>query len=299
MHSNIITSITRAPYQSFASFLVLFFTLFLASMLFVSLSFFHGLIGYVETRPEVMVYFKTSTPESDILSFRDQLLQWEQVASVQYVSKEDAFNIYRERNQDKQTLLEMISPDILPASLEIFARNPEDLEQIATFFQTQKGVDEVVYHKSIVEKLLSLTSIMRLVSVGLFVFLFAMSTVVMITTILFKVALRKEEINLLRLIGASRFYVRKPFLWESVVFVFIASVASFMTIVGLLWYTHPFLVTYLRNIPSLYIAIGGVAVTVWPMNPWFIMLAFVSSTFFGFLIALFATHIATNKYLRA
>lgn len=69
----ILTSIRRTPYQSLSSFLTLFFTLFLSLFFFNLTSFFNGTLSYVETRPQVTVYFKDEVSEKDIFNLRDKI----------------------------------------------------------------------------------------------------------------------------------------------------------------------------------------------------------------------------------
>src|SRR3989344_1029773 len=127
--NEILTSIRRTPYQSFAAFLILFFTLFLSTIMFISLSFLYGLLGYVETRPQVTVYFQTKTPQNEIFNIRDKLMNSDKVESIKYISKADAYKIYKELNKDNPLLLEMVTSDNLPASLEIFAKKPTFLQK--------------------------------------------------------------------------------------------------------------------------------------------------------------------------
>ena len=89
----IISSIKRTPYQSLTAFLVLLLTLFLSLILFVSLSFINSGLSYLETRPQVTIYFQTKTPENDIFKVRDELSASGKVSSIKYISQKEAFNI--------------------------------------------------------------------------------------------------------------------------------------------------------------------------------------------------------------
>lgn len=131
--SSMLTSIRRTPYQSLAAFLVLFLTLFLSVTILFSLSFLYGLLGYVETRPQVTVYFKSDTQEGDVFKLRDELISAGKVESAKYISKDEAYTIYKESNKDNPLLLEMVSSDILPPSLEIYAKKPIFLPEIAEY----------------------------------------------------------------------------------------------------------------------------------------------------------------------
>lgn len=294
---DILTSIRRTPYQSLAAFMVLFFTLILSTSLFMMLSFLHGLLSYVETRPQVTVYFQQKADESQIYHLRDDLVSSGKVSSAKYISKDNAFKIYKELNKDNPLLLEMVSPSILPASLEIYAKKPEYLPEIAEYIKKQPGVDEVHFQKDIFDRLLSLTDILRKTTIVLFMFLIFMSVVVLSTTTLFKIALKRDEIELLRLIGATSFYIKKPFLLEGLLFGFTASVTSFLLITGVILYFDTSLTSYLKGIPSLALSVSTYSVTVWPINVVFMLITFVLSALFGMGIAFIASYIATEKYL--
>ncbi|OGK14555.1 hypothetical protein A3C98_02145 [Candidatus Roizmanbacteria bacterium RIFCSPHIGHO2_02_FULL_37_15] len=294
----IVISIRRAPYQSLAAFLILFFTLFLSSIMFISMSFLYGLLGYVETRPQVIVYFQTNTSENSIIKLRDRLMNSGKVLSIKYISKDDAYKIYKDLNKDNPLLLEMVTSDILPASLEIFAKKPVFLQELADFLKKQPGVDEVNFQKDILDRLLTLTNILRKTTITFFIFLFFLSILVLFTTILFKIALKKDEIELLRLLGASNYYIKKPFILEATLFGLSASIGSFLIILIFLLYLKPFLDSYLSGITNLTLSIFITQITVWPLNIAFLLLSFFLSLFFGVSIAVLSSLLATQKYLK-
>jgi cell division transport system permease protein len=192
----------------------------------------------------------------------------------------------------------MVSAEILPPSLEIFAKKPIYLPEIAEYLKKQSGVDEVQFQKDIVDRLLTLTSILRKITLVFFSFLILMSIIVLTTTTMFKIALRKDEIELLRLLGATNAYIRKPFFLESIFLGFWASAFSFLILFGLLLYNGPFLSSYLRGIPALTLNLDLYQLTVWPINPLFLAITFGLSVFFGVGIAAIASLLATQKYLR-
>src|SRR3989338_7200442 len=285
----VLTSILRTPYQSLAAFLILYFTLFFSSVMFVSLAFLYGLLGYVETRPQVTVYFQSNAKEEEIFSLREKLKSSGKVEQIKYISKSDAFKIYKELNKDNPLLLEMVSSDILPASLEIFAKKPTFLPEIAEFLQKQPGVDEVNFQKDIVDQILRLTGILRKISLTFFIFLIVISFLVLNTITLFKIALKKEEIEVMRLLGASNFYIQKPFLSEGILFGLLASSVSFVLISGTLFYLSPFFNEYFKGIPTISLSFDFMRLIVWPINLSFLLILFMLSSLFGTLIAILST----------
>ena len=292
------TSIRRTPYQSLSAFLILFFTLFLSLMLFVSLTFLYSTLSYLETKPQVTVYFQNKALENQIFKVRDELMSSGKVLNIKYISKNEAFNIYKQLNKDNPLLLEMVSADILPPSLEIYAKKPVYLPEIAEYLKKQGDIDEVQYEKDIVDKLLILTNTIRKTALIFFSYLILMSIVVLTTTILFKIALKTSEITLLKLIGATNFYIRKPYIMESLFLGITASILSFGIFSLLIFYFNPFLQSYLSGISSLSVNVFNYQLIIWPLNYIFFAVIFVSSSIFGAVIATIASYIATNKYLK-
>ena len=296
--NQIWTSIRRTPYQSFSAFLILFFTLFLTLILFVSLTFLYGTLNYLETKPQVTVYFQKKTPETQIFKIREELMNSGKVLNIKYTNQNEAFNIYKQDNKDNPLLLEMVSADILPSSLEIYAKKPIFLPEIAEYLKKQGDIDEVQYEKDIIDKLLILTNTIRMSALIFFSYLILMSIVVLTTMILFKIALKESEIALLRLIGATNFYIRKPYIMESLFLGFTASLLSFGIFSSIVLYFNPFLQSYLKGITNLSVDVFNYSLVIWPLNYIFFAIVFVSISLFGAIIASVASYIATNKYLK-
>jgi len=296
--NEILKSIKRTPYQSLAGFSVLFFTLFLAILVVFFMSFLYGLLNYVESRPQVTVYFKNETTETEIFTLREELVNSQKVLSVNYVSKNDAFKIYKELNKDNPLLLEMVSADILPASLEIYAKKPEYLPELAKVLTDRPGVDEVNFQKVIVERLISLTNTVKKISLIFFVFLIFNALITLLTIGHFKIALKKDEIELLKLLGATNSYVEKPFVKEGIFFGLMSSIVSFGIFAVSLLYFQPFLNSYMKGVENLSISLSTVKLTVWPLNLYFLSTVFFFSALFGIIISVISSILATKKYLK-
>jgi cell division transport system permease protein len=132
-------------------------------------------------------------------------------------------------NKDNPLLTEMVTASILPASFEVSAFNPKVLEDIAQNFSSKKDiVDEIIYQKDIIQSLLSWTKIIRqsglvLISVSVLIVF-----VMIFTLIGMKINNRKDEIKISRLLGASKFYVKRSFLLEGVIYGFFGSLLGFL-----------------------------------------------------------------------
>ncbi|MCL4374689.1 permease-like cell division protein FtsX [Patescibacteria group bacterium] len=295
---SILTSIRRTPYQSTAAFLVLFLNLFLTISIVFSLSFLYGLLGYVETRPQVTVYFQTQVSPTDIGKIRDDLINSQKTISVKYISQEDAFKTYQQLNKDNPLLLEMVSANIFPASLEINAKKPEFLPEIAAFLKKQPGIDEVVFQKTIIDRLLTLTGVIKKSALAMCLLLIITTVFILLTITHFKIALRREEIELWRLLGASGNYIKMPFIKEGLFFGFTAATTAFLVFLAILLYLNPFISSYLRGSGNLVISISSYQLAVWPLNGAFLAAIYGLTGTFGMLLSVIATVIASQKYIK-
>jgi len=295
--NEIINSLRRTPYQTFAALSVLFFTLLLSGLLFISLTFLQGLLNYVETRPRVIVYFQVKAEEAQIAAVKEKIKNTNKTSAIKFVSKEEAYEIYKEFTQNDPLLLEMTSSEILPASLEIDAIKPEYLPELAEMLKNQPGVDEVQYQKDIIDNLLSLTSKVRKTTAVFFGYLMFMSIIVLTTTLSFKIALKREEIGILKLLGASNMYIRKPFIGESIFLGVLATALSNIILIGTLISMNSFLQEYFAGIPNLMTTLAGVPLQVWPFNLTFAIATLAVTAIFSLFITLISSFTATNRYL--
>lgn len=294
-----LRSVRRTPYQSSASVIILFFTLLMMLCFMNLISFFYGVLSYVETRPQVIAYFTVESTENKVIQIKKQMESSGKTSTITYISKKQALEIYKNLNKDNPLLLEMVSADILPASLEIYAKKPEYLSQIAEYLHKQPEIEEVNFQKDIVEKLITITSIMRKIAIILFSFLTFITLTVLMTTTAFKISVKKDEIELMQLLGASNWRIRKPFLIEGMMFGIFAGTIAFFAFFGFIFYLKPFLTNYLTGLPALpFFDLGNYGLNVWPPTTAFIVMNYLVTIFFGAIIGLIGNFFATSKYIK-
>ena len=124
-------NIRRTPYQALAASMVMFLTFLTLSGFLLLAICSQQVLRYYESKPQAIAFFKDGTTESDIQAIKNALNQTGKVTGQKFVSKDDALQIYRQRNQNNPLLLELVTANILPASLEISTQTPEDLKPIA------------------------------------------------------------------------------------------------------------------------------------------------------------------------
>ena len=152
-------NIRRTPFQALAASMVMFLT-FLALQIFVILAAgSQESLRYFESKPQVIIFFKEGTTSQDVSAIENALKQEGRVTSTKFVSKEDALEIYRERNKNDPMLLELVTASILPASLEISTQSPQDLAPVAEILKKEPVVSDVIVPEDVVQTLTSVTQV--------------------------------------------------------------------------------------------------------------------------------------------
>lgn len=275
--------------------------LFGAFLLLVSLTaagFLMSIFNRVEVQIPVIVYFKPSTPESDILRIRENLMKSAKISTIDYVDKQKAFNFYKEQNKDNPLLLEMTSADNFPASLYIQAKHPEFLSETATYLKTERGVDEVQFEKETVDRLVTITRALRISIIVLASYLAIMTFITLITMVMFKIALRKDEIELYQLLGATSNKISKPFFDEGIFLSVLSSMAACGIFGGLLYVVRESFTGYLAGIDTLSLTIQNVVIQIWPIQLITVLALCGIVLLYVVLIAILATRVATRKYFQ-
>lgn len=246
----------RTPYQALAASLVMTLTLFVAAVVTLVTLGSEGVLKYFETRPQVTAFFADTAAAEQIDNLKNSLVNSDLVAGVNFISKEEALAIYREQNKNDPLLLEMVTAQILPASLEISAKKAEDLPKVAELIEGAAGVEEVVYQPDLVAAVTRWTRALRIgggILLGFFALVAGLTIVIIIGM---RVAGRKEEIDILKLLGASNWQIRGPFILEGAVYGLVGAVVAWGAAYILLLYATPFLVEFLGNIPLLPVSVG-------------------------------------------
>jgi len=287
--------IRRSPYHSTAAVLTMFLTMLLAGLFFLTTVGSSYILRYFESKPQITVFFADNATASVAQTLQTTLEGTGKVSSVTYVSKEDALAIYREQNKNDPLLLEMVTADILPASLEISAIDPAYLTELEPVIKQAQGVEEVVFQKDVVDALLKWTNAIRIVG-GVLVGLFALNSLLIVMTVIgMKIALKKDEIEILTLVGASPWYIRVPFVLEGGAYGAAGSAVSWVIITGFLVWLQPVIMGFLGTVPF----IGTLFTSV--LSQTFLLFSgsfFLFLVLVGFTLGAVGSLIALGRYLK-
>ncbi len=205
-------------------------TLFVVGFFMIVVYDVQGILNSVKSQVEVAVYLKDNITEELRDYLESEIKSWDEVASVTYISKEQALEIFKQENEGSEILKE-IQGNPLPASFEITLTSPEKVEQIALRFLTKEGeyvegVDEVIYGQDYVKKLFSITAITGSIAFLIIIILLLAAVVLIFNTIRLSIHARRQEIEVMKLVGATNWFVRLPFLFEGFFEGFVGSIIA-------------------------------------------------------------------------
>jgi cell division transport system permease protein len=279
-------SLRRTPYQSFTALLVVITTFFMVYVFTNVLYLGEKVISYFETRPQILVFFQTQVTDAEASSAAAAISNLEYVDSVTLVSKSEAFEKYKNENSDEPLLLDLLTSDLFPVSLNITATSPEGLDKVRTEINKLDGVDEVDYRQDVIQEFLNWTNAIRLVGLvacGLFTIQFIL--VIMVITSM-KVANKKRSINIMSILGASRGSIKGIFIRESMWLGLVGSLFAFGLVQLLLYFLQPTIIDFLGEI------------TIFPLAWEFLALQAAGGSILAILLAAFSAWIAATRLIR-
>lgn len=251
MNRTVKQYIFRSPYQSLAAVLVVSFSLFVISVFFLIGAGSQTILKYFESRPQISAFLKDEAKPAEVELLKTKLQETGKVKNVDYISKEDALKIYKEQNKDEPLLLEMVTAKILPASLEISSNDLNSLKEVAEILKKEPIVEDVVFQEDVIQALSKWMVTIRGVGIALAIFLLLVSILTILVILGMKISQRKEEIEILKLLGASPGYIRTPFYLEGIIFGLTGAIFSWGVSYLAILYSTPFLVGFLGTIPLL------------------------------------------------
>ena len=172
-------------------------------------------------RVQVTVYFDRDLSAQDQASFRGKIGALPGVSRISYVSRDEALKRFKERLRGQETLLEGVRPEILPTSLEITlksdSRDTLSVERFVTALKRIQGISEIQYGEEWVRRFNLFLNYMRLLGGLLGAFLVVTVLFIISNTIKLTIYARREELEVMSLVGATRFFIKAPFLLEGLI----------------------------------------------------------------------------------
>ncbi|TSC57958.1 MAG: Cell division protein FtsX [Parcubacteria group bacterium Greene0416_79] len=243
------THFYRNGFVSLASVLVMTVTLLvIGSVVFLSATL-NASLEELKNKVDVNVYFQTSAPEEEVLALAERLRALQEVTVVEYISRERALLNFRERHQNDALTLQALAelPDNpLGALLNIRAKEPSQYEGIAQFLKSEdvlsvkqrEIIDEVNYfdNKTAIDTLGRIIDSAEALGFGITLVLVVVSFIIAFNTIRLAIYISREEIAVMRLVGASNHSIRGPFVISGVLYGASAAILTLVAFYPLAYY---------------------------------------------------------------
>ena len=226
----------RSGLISWAAVLVVTVTLSVITTIIFLQAVLYFSLNQIKDKVDVTIYFTVSAPEAKIMLLKSSLEKLPEVATVSYTSKEEALKIFRDRHSnDYPTIqaLDEIGDNPLGAYLNVKAKEVSQYENIANFMKSDNTlvlgsssiIDKVNYHqnKLVIDRLNTIISGAQKLGFLVTLLFVIISIIITFNTIRLTIFISKEEIGVMRLVGASKMHVRGPFMIEGAIYGFIAT----------------------------------------------------------------------------
>ncbi len=204
-------------------------TVFIIIGIFLLISLnFNLFLKNLESQLEIIVYLKDNISTVDLNNLKNSLTSVEGVKEVKYVSKEEALQRLLGDLGDQKDIFSVLEENPLPASFEIKVSNPKMIEQIAGHVEKYKNIEEVEYGRGIAERLMNFTNIFRVAGISILMMLIFASILIISNIIKITVYARREEIEIMSLVGATRWFIKWPFILEGFLQGIISAILSIL-----------------------------------------------------------------------
>lgn len=255
-----------------------------------------SVVDSVKEKVDVTVFFKQNTEQAQIANFQERIKALPEVEEVIFISKDQALEDFKEKHKDDAKIMEAlkeIEKNPLNNSLIVKADDIDDYNKILSFLsfdENQEIIQDKNYtdHKMIIERVNSLSSKVEKIGVILTAIFSLIAILIVFNAIRVMLYAHREEIAVMRLVGANNWFIRLPFLLESILYSVFACVIAFIIIYAILSAIGPYLATFMEaynfNLIDYY-------------NQNFAML-FLSQLVAAIVLSVFSSAIAISRYLK-
>jgi len=248
----------------------------------------------IQDKMDISVYFNTNTSEDEILSIRQSLQKLPEVANVDYISRDQALDIFKANHANDPTITQAINElntNPLEASLNIKAKNPSQYAAIASYLGSSdlsQYIDSVSYaqNQDVIDRLAKIVEDVEGGAIIVIVFLALIAGLVVFNTIRLAIYSNRDEIGVMRVVGASNSLVRGPYMVDGMICGAIAAIASVIIAAPITYFISPYLNVF---IPGLDIFRYFYA---------HLIQLFLYEFCFGVVIGGLSSFIAVRKYLK-
>ena len=246
-----LLSFSRNAFVSFASVLVMTVTLFTVGVTLFAGVILGSALQELRNKADVNVYFTQDAPEDRMLELKASLEALPEVAKVEYLSRDEALAQFRERHKNDQltlSALDELGDNPLGAVLNVKAKDISQYESIAAFLKDQQSadtggasiIDKINFydaqHRAALERLQYITNSAKVLAEWIVAILILTTLAISFNTLRLAIYSSRDEIQVMRLVGAGSFYIRAPFMVEGVLYGLVAGIVTLLIFYPLTWW---------------------------------------------------------------
>ena len=227
--SEAVRSIGANVSTTVAATMTVLIGMFLLGLFIALFSWVNSWTDHVRKDVLVKVFFVQDATTSEINAVRTKILTFPETKTTDFVSKAEALDRMRQKYPD---LTENLSSNPLPAAFEVTPKDADQVKTIADKLQPlPAGVDKIDYAEKKTERILAVTNVIKYIFLLGSVILLAASTILIANTIRLSIFSRRREVEVMRLVGASNWFIRGPFMLEGVICGLIGAVIAVVLLV--------------------------------------------------------------------
>ncbi|HZJ49792.1 MAG TPA: permease-like cell division protein FtsX [Actinomycetota bacterium] len=185
-----------------------------------------------EGKVEVSVFLRNDVTEGELDGLRSDLAEMPEIETFTYVSKNQAYEEFKKLYADKPELWQVLPKDSLPASFRVSLVDASDAEEVAARVEGSPGIDDVNFGGDIIRRLLQVNTLLRAVTLGMSAVLMVAAAALIANTIRLAIFARREEISIMKLVGATNWFIRIPFMFEGVFAALTGAIVSSIVLLG-------------------------------------------------------------------
>ena len=292
---NGVVNFWRNIWLSATASLIMVVTLTILTSLLLVFDVTNFAISNVQERVDISVYFKPQVTENQILAIGDKVRAFPEVADVEYISSEQALEIFKGRHINDPLVLESLNQlgeNPLPATIQVKAKQltqyPQINEKLAspeysTFISSVNYED----NRNVIERLTRILAFVKKSGLALAIFFSAVALLVVFNTIRLTIYNRREEVEIMKLVGATNWFIRWPFIVEAAMYALVG------TLVTILLTTPIF--NYLVPRVNVYIGLPRDAQSFMTLGQWHLYAAQLAT---ALLLGIISSLVAIRKYLK-
>jgi cell division transport system permease protein len=229
--SEALGSLRRNYFMTAAALVTVFLSMLVLGIVLVFASTINLVLKDVERKVEVTVFIKDGVTAQQTAALQKEIMGWSEVKSATYVSKDEALARFKQTMQAHPEIWQSLDTNPLPASIEISLKNPAQATAVADRLQGRAEIDDVRYGRQTAERLLSVTSAIRNAFVVFIILLGVVAILLISNTIRLSIFARRQAVEIMKLVGATNWFIRWPFVIEGMT-VGLVGAAAALAVVG-------------------------------------------------------------------